>query len=69
MEMVFVIVVLAEKGQFQGWLHTHRIWESGWNTSTGLSVGDIEEEFNNSDIKMTKTGIRINLELSIGYRF
>lgn len=45
------------------------IWESGWNTSTGLSVGDFEEEFTNSDVKLIKTGVRINLELSVGYRF
>ncbi len=45
------------------------IWKSGWNASTGLSVGDYEEQFTNSDVKLVKTSVRINLELSLGYRF
>lgn len=45
------------------------LWESGWNASTGLSVGDFEEEYTNSYDKLMKDGVRIDLELSVGYKF
>ncbi len=45
------------------------LWESGWNVSTGLSVSEFEKEYTNSDFKLTKDGVRIELELSAGYKF
>lgn len=45
------------------------IWESGWNVSTGVSVSEFEKQYANSDFKLTKDGVRIELELSAGYKF
>jgi hypothetical protein len=45
------------------------LWESGWNASTGLSIGEFEEEYTNPYGKLIKDGIRIDLELSVGYKF
>lgn len=45
------------------------LWVSGWNVSTGLSVGEFEKQYSNSNFTLTEDGIRIDLELSVGYKF
>lgn len=45
------------------------LWPSGWNISTGLTLGNFETVYSNSQFKMTKTGIRLAFDLSAGYKF
>jgi hypothetical protein len=45
------------------------LWESGWNTSTGLSVGEYKKEYTNANLKYFEEGYNLNLELSVGYKF
>ena len=45
------------------------LWESGWNTSTGLSVGEYKKEYTNANLKYFEEGYNLNVELSVGYKF